>query len=445
MSPKRGVLFCGVLLCLLALTPKVLHSQVTTSGSVTGVVLDPSKAVVPDAEVTLTRHGTNTVQTTVTNTAGVYLIPAVAAGDCALRCSAKGFRTAEISQVHVEVLKSYTYDMTLELGTGSEIVEVVAGGEAQLQTTDASIGAVGGGDMLKYLPAQGRSKTSVMLMQPAVSPNRAGQGDANGGGVAGALPDQTTFYVDGGDATSDLEGTNNYVSPPGEPQPAPFIAVPAETVQEFRVVTASPTSSFARSQGGEVAVITKSGTNTLHGSAYEYYYGDATSGNTWQLNSLGLHKPHAVNNRFGASTSGRIIKDKLTFYGNYEGRRFYQNQTITTTVPTDSARAGILKFRDNAGNSISYNFNPANGPLASLCGLGGRGACDPRNKGISPLIQSYLNLLPKPNDSSAGDGLNSSGFTTSYAQPIIEDLALVKLDYNIRPRWAFSAKIGRAH
>ena len=439
MSSKRVVLSCGVFLCLLIFTPTLLHSQATTSGTVIGTVIDPSKAAVPNAEVTLTNQGTNLVLKTLTNASGVYLFSAVPAGDYTLRCSTKGFRTTEIHQVHVEVLKSYTYDIGLEVGSASMTVEVVSMPMAELQTTDASIGVVLGGDMLEYLPAQGRSITSVMLLQPAVSPNRANQGDTNGGGVAGALPDQTTFYVDGGDATSDLEGTNNYVSPPGEPQPAPFIAVPAETVQEFRMVTASPTSSFVRSQGGEVAVVTKSGTNTLHGSAYEYYYGSGTSGNTWQLNSLGIHRPHAVNNRFGASTAGRILKDKLFFYGNYEGRRFYQNATISTTVPTNSARQGILRFKDAAGNIIGYNFNPANGPLASACGPSGTGACDPRNLGFSTLIQSYFQLLPPANDSSQGDGLNSSGFTTSYAQPIREDLAVGKLDYNINKQWTLSA------
>ena len=187
--------------------------------------------------------------------------------------------------------------------------------------------------------------------------------------MAGATVDQTTFFVDGGDATSDLEGTNGYVSPPGEPQPAPFIAVPAETTQEFRVITASPTASFARSQGGEVAILTKSGTNALDGSAYEYYYGNATQANTWLQNSLGQKQHHAVNNRFGASAGGPIWKNKLFVYGNYESRRFYENSIITQVVPTDTARQGILTYKDcAAGFDATSATGAGNANQEGSCG-----------------------------------------------------------------------------
>jgi len=365
----------------------------------------------------------------------------------AVKCTAKGFRTTAVSQVQVELLKSVAIDFKLELGTASQTVEVVASTGAELQTTDASIGTVIGGDMLLRLPAQQRSITALLMLQPAVSPS-AGSDDVNGGMVSGALADQTTFFVDGGDATSDLEGTNSYVSPPGEPQPTPFIAVPAETVQEFRVVTASPTASFSRSQGGEVAVLTKAGTNALHGSAYEYYYGGATSANSWQFGHLPshagpggtlipfTHKPHAVNNRYGASAGGPIWKDKLFVFGNYEGRRFYQNSTITQLVPTDTVRQGILTFKDSTGAARQYDL-----ATSTACGATGTSPCDPRffgtaSAGISPLIQQYMSLLPEPNDFNSGDGLNSAGYTANFPRPVIEDLAVARLDYNINSKWS---------
>ena len=451
MSCKRGVLVLTVLLCMCAVTPTLLFSQATTSGTVTGAVSDPTGALVPGAEVTLVQQGTNATQTRTTDSAGRYLFPAVNPGMYTVKCTAKGFRTTAFSQVQVEVLKSVTIDFKLELGAASQVVEVMASTGAELQTTDAAIGTVIGGDMLLRLPALARSVTSALMMQPAVSPSMPGMGDVNGGQVAGANVDQTTFYVDGGDATSDLEGTNGYVSPPGEPQPAPFIAVPAETTQEFRVVTANPTASFARSQGGEVAILTKSGTNAIHGSTYEYYYGNATSANSWLLNSVGRKQPHSVNNRFGTSVGGPIFKDKLFVFGNYEGRRFYQNATITQVVPTDSARAGILKFRDCAlgfgppdpitgvrpclgGNTVSYDLATSTA-CGTTAGLPGGQPCDPRGIGISPLIQTYLRLLPEPNNFTVGDTRNSAGFTAAYAQPQIEDLGVVRLDYNFSSKW----------
>jgi hypothetical protein len=424
------------------LAPTALNAQTITSGTVLGVVTDPSHATVPGAEVKLEKRGTNAVQTTVTDSAGSFLFAAVDPGDYVVRFSAKGFRSSVVNDVRVQALKSFTVNITLELGAATETVEVVASSGAELQTSDASIGVTFSGDALLRLPAQQRSITAILLMQPGVSPAMptSAKDDINGGQVAGANADQTTFFVDGGDATSDLEGTNNYVSPPGEPQPSPFIAVPAETVQEFRLVTASPTASFSRSTGGEVSVLTKSGSNTLHGSAYEYYYGSGTSANDWQLNSIGRHRPHAVNNRYGTSAGGPIWKNKLFIYGNYEGRRFYQNTTITQLVPTDSARAGIIKLKDTTGAVQSYSLTP--GSVSSNCGAAGNVTCDPRGFGVSPLITSYFALLPEPNNFSAGDGvstpggLNSAGYTASFANPVIEDIAIGRVDYKINPNWS---------
>lgn len=438
MSTKRAMLLLGLLFCVSSVIPSVIWAQSSTTGAVGGTVTDPTGAIVPGAAVTLAPVGINVTQTTTTDSAGRYLFPAVNPGMYNVRCSAKGFRSIAINQVDVQILKAVTVDIHLAVGQQSETVEVVASSGAELQTSDASIGTVMGGDPLLRLPAQQRSITAILMLQPATSPS-AGSDDVNGGMVSGALADQSTFFVDGGDATSDLEGTNNYVSPPGEPQPAPFIAVPAETVQEFRVVTANPTASFSRSQGGEVAVLTKSGTNTIHGTAYEYYYGDATTGNTWQFNSLGIHKPHAVNNRFGASGGAPILKDKLFVFGNYEGRRFYQNSTISQLVPTDNVRNGILEFKDATGATVQYNFNPANGPVSTQCVVSASnptGACDPRGIGWSPLIANYLKLLPEPNDFTRGDHLNSAGYTANFPRPVIEDIALARLDYNINSKWS---------
>lgn len=451
MLSKRVVLVVVALCCLFALTPSSLFSQSATTGAVTGVVTDPTGSVVPGASITLTQAGTNVMLSTMTDSSGRYLFAAASPGQYSLKCTGKGFRTTTISLVQVDVLKSSTLDIKLELGQQSEVIEVVAATGAELQTTDASIGTTFSGDALLRLPAQQRSITAILLMQPGVSPAMPAQNkdDINGGQVAGALPDQTTFFVDGGDATSDLEGTNNYVSPPGEPQPAPFIAVPAETVQEFRLVTASPTANFSRSQGGEVAVLTKSGSNSFHGSAYEYYYGAATSANDWQLNSLNRPRPGSVNNRFGTSLGAPILKNKLFIFGNYEGRRFHQASTITQLVPTDSARQGKIILKDLSGAYQTYSLTP--GSVSSNCGSTGASVCDPRNgaggqpMGMDPLIQAYFKLLPEPNNFSVGDGssalalfptgLNSAGFTTSFSQPVREDIAVARLDYVINPKW----------
>jgi hypothetical protein len=429
---RAGLLAFVVSFCLFALIPIGLHAQSATTGLVQGQVADPTGAVIPGATVTLTSKATAVATTTTTDATGRFAFPAVNPGDYTLRVTATGFQSYVVSKVTVQITKSYTYPVQLKVGTTSQTVTVTEVLGAELQTTNASIGAEIGGNAMLRLPSTQRNVTSLLGLQPAVTPMIAGD-DVMGGQVAGAMADQTTFLVDGGDATSDLEATNSYASVPGQPQPSPFIAVNVESTQEFRVTTASPTSSFSRSQGGQVSIVSKSGTNAYHGSAYEYYTGSTLGANSWENNRLGIHRPHKVNNRFGFTFGGAFpkMKDRLWFFGNYEGRRFRQSGSIATDVPSALARQGILQFRDAAGNLISYNL-----ATSTACGDGTQ-ACDPRGIGLDPVIADYWKNLPLPNDLSGGDGINSQGYRQSYALPANEDYGLLRLDLKINPRWKF--------
>ena len=457
---SRGVRFAFSLFCLatmallaVATSPRTVWGQSATSGVISGAVVDASNAVIPGAKVTLTQNATNVTQSTVTDNAGRYLFPAVPPGEYTLTVTKSGFQTSVIRQVQVEIARSATYNFVMKVGQVSETLEVTSTPGAQLQTQNASIGTTIGGNLLLRLPTAQRNVSSLLSLQPAVTPMNIGD-DVYGGQVAGAASDQTTFMVDGGDATSDLEGTNSYTGIPGETEPAPFISVSVETTQEFRVVTAGPTENLNRSQGGEIIINTKSGTNKFHGSAYEYYTGSALGANTWNNNRLGIARPNVVNNRFGFSLGGPFLKNKLFFYGNYEGRRFRQSTSITTDVPTASARAGTLYFEDCANGGINAQGNCPNTPgnavaynlaTSTICGTAGNQPCDPRAIGIDPLIQQYWNLEPLPNNFAQGDGFtaangtfyaNSAGFTQSYAEPDNENYGLLRLDYKINDRWS---------
>lgn len=445
MSTKRVVLLTLVSACLVVVIPGVLLAQTASTGAVAGAVMDAQHGVVPGATVILGQKGTNLSQTVTTDAAGAYNFPAVEPGDYSVRFSAKGFRSSAID-IHVEVLKSLTVNVTLELGATSQTVEVVAAPESELQTTDSSIGVVLGGEGLERLPAYTRSASSLMFLQPVVSPGSGS--DTTGGAMAGARSEQVTFNLDGGDATSDLEGSNNYIAPPGEPQPAPIVPIPQESTEEFRVSTSNPNATFGRSSGAQVAMVTKHGTDAYHGSVYEYHFDDGLGGNVWDNGHIPdkatgtsyTPKPHQVDNRFGASAGGPILKDKLFFFANYEGRRFYDSSSITRQVPTATLRQGIIQFQDSTGNVVQYNFNPANGPISNLCNNTGSatyaaGACDPRNLGVSAATMAQLNLLPAGNNATVGDGLNYTGFTANYPTPFIEDIAVFRADYKISSKW----------
>jgi len=443
---------------VLAISPSVLYSQTTTSGSVTGLVTDPTNAVVRGATVSLTETSTNTVQTATSDAAGRFSFVSVSPGEYTLRVEAKGFRTSVTTKLTVEVNKSSSVDVKLEIGTSSEVVEVTASTMTQLQTQDSSVGEVLSGTELNRMPVLGRSAAQLIFLQPAVEPgtsgnmgmmNSSGGGDIGGGQIAGARSEQVTFTIDGGDATSDLEGTNNYNSPDRESNSvSPVVPIPQDSVDEFRVATNNSNSANGNhSSGGQINFVTKSGTNSIHGAVYEYHDDDGLNANGWTNDFLGIAKPSTVDNRFGMSLGGPIVKDKLFYYAFYEGRRFHDSAIVSRVVPTDSLKSGILQFQDCAlgfdssgnclgGNVDSYNFNPANGPLAADCGPTGAAACDPRGLGVSSVVMAQLALYPTGNNATLGDGLNSTGFTADIPTPISTNVSKVKFNYNISNKWS---------
>ena len=425
---NRASLAQFVLPAVILFTSVCMRAQTSTAGLVTGVVSDTTGAVVPGATVTMTQADTNLQTKTVSDAIGHYVFPAVTPSDYSITFTATGFQTTVVNRLHVEVLKSYTVNMALKVGTTSETVTVSeAAPTAELQTTSATVGAVLGGEALESLPVFTRSASALMFLQPAVSPSVSGQ---PGGQIAGARDEQVTFNFDGGDVTSDLEGSNTYAAPPGEPSPSPVIPIPIESTEEFQVATTNPNSTFGRSSGGQVALLTKRGSNSFHGSAYEFHNDDALNANGWTNNFLHLHKPHSVDNRFGGTVGGPILKDRLWFFANYEGRRFNDDSTFNTVVPTPSFQAGILKFRDAAGNVNQYSFQSGN--ITTACG---GVSCDPRNLGLDPVVKAQLALYPAGNNTTLGDGLNTVGYTFNAPTPISQNLGVLRLDGKISDKW----------
>lgn len=399
----------------------ILNAQTATSGLVSGVVTDETGAVIPGASLVLQDQSTNSRTTTTSDATGHYVFPAVHPDDYVLTVTATGFQTTVVQKVHVEVQKAYTFNLPMKIGKATDTVEVTDVVAAELQTTSSTVGAVLGGVSLENLPQFTRSASALMFYQPGVSPT---------GQISGARDEQVTFSFDGGDVTSDLEGSNSYATPPGEPSPAPSVPVPIESTQEFQVSTANPNATFGRSSGGQVSLVTKGGTNSFHGSVYEYNNNDGLNANGFTNNSIGLKKPHSVDNRFGATVGGPILKDRLFFFVNYEGRRLHSPTTFSAVVPTPSLAAGILRFRDKSGAIGSYSLQP--GSITTACG---GVSCDPRNLGASPVVLSQLKLYPTGNDTSLGDGLNTTGYTFNAPTPIIQDLAVMRLDYKFSDRW----------
>lgn len=412
-----------------------LWAQTSNTGTVVGLVTDPAGGAVPGAAVQLEDSATKGVRNVVANSSGQYAFIGVAPGSYTIRALAKGFQEAAVGGVVVEVSKSYTIDLQLTLGQSRQVVEVLASPGVELQTLDSTVGSTLGGDTLEWLPTLARNVTSLLLLQPTAIPQQgASQSSYLGGQVAGAHSDQNSIMLDGGAITNGASGNSDYYTNYLGGQEG-AIPTPVESIQEFRVATSNPTAGFSGASGSETIVVTKRGTNQYHGSLYEFLQNSELNANTWSRNRLGQARPGSRDNRFGGSLGGAIPglseKARTFFFMNYEGRRAVSNTQISTTVPTDSLRQGILKFADGTGSVISYNL-----ATSTLCGSAGNTACDPRGKGLDPVIsQLWTKYIPQGNNPSGGDLLNTTGFSAPMALPITSNFAVMRLDHSFGANW----------
>ena len=435
---KPGIF--AVCLCLFAFISAlstVSWAQTTTTGVVLGTVADPSGAAVADATIVLRNTATNAQTTQTTNGAGQYTFANVTPGIYEIAVKKQGFRGSNVSAFTVEVSKNYTVDLKLEIGEVTESITVSTEARVELQTTDAQIGDVIGGTTLSRLPTLTRDAAELLTLQPGTTPYdtpaNGGFGN-NGGTVAGARSDQNAISLDGIDITDNTVG--------GGATAANFIPTGVESLEEFRVGVTNSNTDFSRSSGGNITLISKSGSNTFHGDGYWFHQSDGYNANSWDLNHTAdaatgtpfTRKTPFKDNREGVSVGGPILRNKTFFFSNYEVRRFPSATQVSHIVPTDSLRSGILSFKDASGVVRQYNLATSN-----ACGPGGNLACDPRGIGISPTIQALYKLNPAGNDASLQgvDGNNTIGFVANAPTPVKDDYVTFRLDHNFTDKMHF--------
>lgn len=320
--------FLGAPLALLALFCSNSSAQVTTA-SILGTVTDETGAVVPSVQVTAINTATNLTRTANADQSGQYSIQFLPIGPYRLEANAAGFKKFVQTGIILELNQNARVNPVLQLGEVTESVSVVA--DAPLvNTTDAEIGRTVGNQEILTLPLVNRDVYSLLNLTPGVESSENSNafgfpeqrtminGSVNGG--AGSV----NYFLDGGNNTTGLRNTGN-----AAPNP--------DAVQEFRVITNSYGAEFGRFAGGVIDVVTKSGTNELHGSLFEFFRNDKLNANTWGA----LSKPPLRRNQFGGSLGGPIIRDRTFFFGSYSGLRqrkqLYKN---TAVVPTGMERLG---------------------------------------------------------------------------------------------------------
>lgn len=346
--------FLSVFAILIAFAAGTVWAQ-NTNGTLAGVVADEQGGSIPGAQVEVVNEGTGAVREAVTASNGVFRLDALPVGVYRLTASAKGFSNGVID--HIEVTVDQTQSVRVVLAVAGQAQKVTVKGAITLVNTQTTqLGQVIGESQVTTLPLNGRDFAQLALLNPGVAAFGGGGGQQGGeGGISGFSSNgqrssSNNFMVDGID-------NNDYLG--GSVAQLPSI----DSIQEFDVQTNSFSAEYGRNSGAIVNLVTKSGTNQLHGSAYEFFRNDALDGQNYFADPQ-LEKPELRLNQFGFAVGGPIIKDKTFFFGNYEGFRQIAGITVLTNVPTVAERQGM--FTDANGNPVQVTVDPVAAQLFQL-------------------------------------------------------------------------------
>jgi Carboxypeptidase regulatory-like domain len=402
-----------VLAVLLALHSTRVFGQINTA-TLSGTVKDPSSAVVPDASVVVVLADTGTTRTVQTNSAGLFTVPLLQPGAYTVTISKAGFETATESNIELQVNQLASLNFTLSVGTVGQTV-TVTGGVPLLNTETAGLGTVIAEKEIQDLPLNGRQFMQLLQLAPGTVPVSVSQGavPALGGGGSNVTPAinggsgrSNLFYVDGIYATDPFFSTLS-------------ISPSIDAIREFQEQTHTDQAQFGQSTGGTVNLSTRGGTNQFHGSAYEFYRDAALAARSYFAAVKGGYNQ----NQFGGTLGGPIIRNKLFFFGFYDGYRETQAANNVAILPTTAELGG--DFSALLPTTVIYDpttYNAATGQTQPFPGnIIPQGRL---NQGILAMMKEYV---PTPTSSSP----NSNNFTNTASNTLNQDQYSVRVDYNI--------------
>jgi len=391
--------------------------------SLTAHITDASGGALVGANIEATNLDTAAKRTGKADSTGTVTMNQMLPGRYSLVSTMPGF-TASREDVTLVINTPVTITVEMKVGGVTETVEVSAE-VALVNTQDASLGTAITNNTITEMPLNARNPAGLLALQPGVTffGNQSDYGVATGtngtsvpgtqdrlnGSVNGSRTDQNNITLDGVDV-NDQNTRNPFQS---------VLRTSLDSVQEFRTTTMNPTAEQGRGSGAQIALATKSGTNILHGSAYEYNRVRAETANNFFNNQIGLPRDGLIRNIFGVSLGGPVKKDKLFLFVNYEGRRDVdQLPAPVRTVPTASLRAGIIQYFNASGGVSTTTPSQLQ-------------AIDPLGKGVNPAVLAVLNAYPLPNDNTVGDGLNTAGYRFSYPYALTWNTYTARIDYTI--------------
>ena len=421
----RGVVGNCPFFFLLFLVTCLVHPAVAQleTASVSGQVVDPSGLGVTGAHIKLVDIDRDTTTTAATNNSGLYTFASVRPGRYRMEVDAAGFRIVNVTGLTLNVQDHIEQNFRLQIGSVAESVTVEASAQ-QVNITDATVSTVVDRQFAENLPLNGRSFQSLIQLTPGVVLTANNGVDTGQFSINGQRANANYWMVDGVSAnigisaiatpgsgvagtlgsTSVFGGTNSLVS--------------VDALQEFRIQTSTYAPEFGRTPGGQISIVTRSGTNQFNGTVFDYLRNDALDANNWFngfTNNAPLPKAEERQNDFGGTVSGPIIKDKTFFFFSYEGLRLRLPQTTLTYVPDASFTPGTTNSRQNP------NY---------------------------PALQPYLNAFPLPNPTSPeilcdpitdptcppSGATGYAAFNASYSDPGTLDAYSLRVDHKINDR-----------
>ena len=376
------------------------------TGTISGLITDETGAAVPNAQVQLLNLPRGTTADVRTNGAGIYVFTGVQPGQYQIRVQKPGFKQVDLLSLIVNVQDHIEQNVRLQVGSVSESVTVNAD-DLHINTTDATVKTVVDHQLISELPLNGRSFQTLFELTPGVTVAAASALNTGQFSINGQRTSANYFMVDGASANVGVSSAASLGQTFGGSQPALTAAggtnglVSVDAVQEFAIQTSSYSAEYGRTPGGQISIVTKSGTNSFHGTAFDYFRNEALDANDWFSNDNGLKRAALRQNDFGGTVGGPLIKNKTFFFFSYEGLRLQLPTAGISTVPGVAARSSA--------------------PLA---------------------VQPYLKAFPLPTGPDTANGLAPANY--SFSNPQHLDSVSLRIDHHLNDALDFFARYNYA-
>lgn len=434
------LILIALLMVAMSLTQPTLFAQTADTGALSGTVTDPSGAVVPGVQIKVNNEATGEARRVVTQAQGNYLLSLLPPGTYRIEASKAGFEVAVRTGVTIAVAETARLDIRLAMGTTSQQVTVEVT-PTLVQTESAALGRVTDERTITDLPLVTRNYTQIIGLSTGVSQdvtNASQLGRGNGGQMfapAASSPfEPAGFNVDGARFTDNNFQMNGVPINDVMGVFTAGVAIPnPDTIQEFRVQTGQYDATYGRNGGANVDLVTKGGTSEYHGAAFEYLRNKVLNANDFFFNRNGQKRPDLTQNIFGGTLGGPIKKDKLLFFGSYQGTR-QRNGVATSCSSTATVPAQLTN--DRSALTIAQEFAGQRGFFQTMFGNVGP-AIDPNNPGnnynINPVALKLLQLklpngqfvIPTPQGIQNGNGFASSSLPCHFT----ENQYMINADY----------------